>query len=322
VSFSTCKTWTKTELVKHVTQLKAAQAFEPRIGEHHRVFFASADLIGHETSETPWITPTEWTDIHKHTFEAATSTTGHGDVSAIWCGGNRIVRRKLEDIVQENEWLHCSPLSLVFKAPKKPTTGGRLNLFSRKNVEDGILQARFSSNKWKVKERKDFNIAGETDSYDASYTGIPYRSRYSLPLLPANERAVIVGAAPCPVPGLFNVAERGHPFSWKEKKPIAWYVRFLSDISAGLVIDLTPGSGALARACLQSGIQYIGVCRKVEHASWLINVLNRAAVELITRNGTTLYESDLASVLKDHFKELIEELNAQDAAVSEEEDNQ
>ena len=44
VSFSTCKTWAKTELVKHVTQLKAAQAFEPRIGEHHRVFFASADF--------------------------------------------------------------------------------------------------------------------------------------------------------------------------------------------------------------------------------------------------------------------------------------
>ena len=169
---------------------------------------------------------------------------------------------------------------------------------------------------------KDFNVAGEADSYDASYSGIPYRSRYSLPLLPAKEREVIVGAAPSPVAGLFNVAERGHPFSWKEKKSIAWYVRFLSGISAGLVIDLTPGSGALARACLQSGIQYVGVCRKVEHASWLINVLNRAAVELITRNGTTLYESDLASVLKDHFKELIEELNAQDAAVSEEEDNQ
>ena len=106
------------------------------------------------------------------------------------------------------------------------------------------------------------------------------------------------------------------------RRPIQWYVRFLSDISAGLVIDLTPGSGALARACLQSGIQYVGVCRKVEHASWLINVLNRAAVELIRRNGTALYEQDLAPCLEDHFKELIEELNAQDAAVSEEEDAQ
>ena len=80
--------------------------------------------------------------------------------------------------------------------------------------------------------------------------------------------------------------------------------------------------GALARACLQAGMQYIGVFRKAEHASGLINVLNRAAVELIRRNGTALYEQDLAPCLEDHFKELIEELNAQDAAVSEEEDNQ
>ena len=131
---------------------------------------------------------------------------------------------------------------------------------------------------------------------------------------------MIVGAAPSPVAGLFNVAERGHPFSWKEQKPINWYGRLLSDISAGYVIDFTPGSGALARACLETGIQYVGICRKTEHASWLVNVLNRAAVELITRNGTALYEQDLASCLTDHFKELIEELHAQDAAMSEDED--
>ena len=125
---------------------------------------------------------------------------------------------------------------------------------------------------------------------------------------------------PAPPAKLFNVAERGHPFSWKERKQIVWYARFLKDIAAGLVIDLTPGSGALARACLEAGIQYVGVCRKPEQASWLINVLNRAAVECTTRNGTALYEQDLASCLKDHFKELIEELHAQDAAISEDED--
>ena len=322
VSFSTCKTWTANELMKHMSQLKSFQSFEPAVGDHHRVFFASSDLLGHETSATPWVTDTDWTDIHKQTFLAATTPTGPGDVSVIFDGGNRTVHRAMEDMVEANKWLHSSMITLVFKAPKKPATGGRLNLFSRQNVENGWVQARFSSNKWKVKERKDFNVAGEADSYDASYSGIPYRSRYSLPLLPLKEREVIVGAAPSPVAGLFNVAERGHPFSWKEKKPIKWYGRLLTDISAGLVIDLTPGSGALARACLEAGIQYVGICRKAEHASWLINVSNRAAVELVTRTGTALYEQDLASCIKDHFKELIEELHAQDAAMSEEEDAQ
>ena len=130
----------------------------------------------------------------------------------------------------------------------------------------------------------------------------------------------MVGAAPSPAAGLFNVAGRGHPFSWKGTKPIAWYRRLISDIAAGLVIDLTPGSGALARACLEAGVQYVGICRKPEQASWLINVLNRAAVECTTRNGTALYEQDLASCLTDHFKEIIEELHDQYAAMSEEED--
>ena len=145
------------------------------------------------------------------------------------------------------------------------------------------MQARFSSNRWQVKERKDFNDNGEVDSHDASYSGIIPRSRQSLPLMTAHERDQIVGASPSPAAGLFNVAERGHPFSWKEKKPISWFDRLLDDISAGLVIDFTPGSGALARACLEKGIQYVGITRKSVHASWLINVLNRAAVECTTK---------------------------------------
>ena len=136
----------------------------------------------------------------------------------------------------------------------------------------------------------------------------------------ASEREQIVGAAPSPVAGIFNVAERGHPFSWQEKKPIAWFERFMVDISAGLVIDLTPGSGALARACLEKGIQYIGITRDTAHCSWLINVLNRAAVECTTRNGSTLYEQDLATCLQDHFKEVVEELHDQDASLSDDDE--
>jgi len=94
---------------------------------------------------------------------------------------------------------------------------------------------------------------------------------------------------------------------------------FLKEIAVALVIDLTPGSGAMARACLDEGIEYIGVCRSQGHSSWLVNVLNRASVESTVRQGTALYEQDLATCLQDHFKELIDELHAQDAAVSDDE---
>ena len=88
------------------------------------------------------------------------------------------------------------------------------------------------------------------------------------------------------------------------------------------MIDLTPGSGAPARACVESSIPYVGVTKKQVHASWLINVVNRAAVELITRNGSSLYEQDLANCIKDHFKELLEELNDCDEALSDDEDTE
>ena len=52
------------------------------------------------------------------------------------------------------------------------------------------------------------------------------------------------------------------------------------------------------------------------HSIWLVNVLNRASVESATKSGTALYEQDLATCLKDNFKELIDELIATDAAVS------
>ena len=95
---------------------------------------------------------------------------------------------------------------------------------------------------------------------------------------------------------------------------------FLKEIAVALVIDLTPGSGAMARACLDEGIEYIDVCRSQPHCSWLVNILNRASVESTTRKGTALYEQDLATCLKDHFKELIDELHAQDAAVGDDEE--
>ena len=75
----------------------------------------------------------------------------------------------------------------------------------------------------------------------------------------------------------------------------------------------------MARACLNSGIQYAGICRTEEHCQGLANVLNRAAVESIVNEANHLHEPDLATSLKDQFMEIIDEVNAQDQAVSEDE---
>ena len=122
---------------------------------------------------------------------------------------------------------------------------------------------------------------------------------------------------PSPAAGIFDVEARGHPFSWTERKPMSWYEVFLAEVRAALVVDYSPGSGAMARACLNQGIQYVGICRTEQHCSWLTNILNKAAVECISRSGSPLYQQDLASCIQAHFKEVIEELHQQDAAVAE-----
>ena len=136
----------------------------------------------------------------------------------------------------------------------------------------------------------------------------------------AKDRATMTFQQACPSPaaGLFDVAARGHPFSWTERKPLAWYQVFLAELCAALVVDYSPGSGAMARACLNAGIPYVGICRTEEHCSWLTNILNKAAVECISRTGSPLYQQDLASCIDAHFKEVIQELHQQDAAVVDE----
>ena len=133
------------------------------------------------------------------------------------------------------------------------------------------------------------------------------------------ERAAMTFMKTCPSPaaGLFDVEARGHPFSWTERKPLAWYEVFLQEVKAALVVDYSPGSGAMARACLNLGIQYVGICRSEQHCSWLTNILNKAAVECISRTGSPLYQQDLATCINEHFRELIDELHQQDAAVAE-----
>ena len=136
----------------------------------------------------------------------------------------------------------------------------------------------------------------------------------------STDRAAMTFSQTCPSPaaGIFDVEARGHPFSWTERKPIIWYEVFLAEVRAALVVDYSPGSGALARACLNQGIQYVGICRTDKHCQWLTRILNKAALECISRKRSPLYHQDLASSIQAHFKDEIDELRHLDAEGDEE----
>ena len=85
-----------------------------------------------------------------------------------------------------------------------------------------------------------------------------------------------------------------------------------------MVIDMSPGSGSVGRACLRMGLQYQAACRTAAHASWVSNVLDRESCELIVTTKSPLFEQDLAQMIKTHFSDAISQLQEQRAATDHE----
>ena len=71
------------------------------------------------------------------------------------------------------------------------------------------------------------------------------------------------------------------------------------------VVDLSPGSGDLAEACMKMGAQYFGVVFDKTHFQWLSNVVDRASLQYICAQGGVLYHADLATHVKELFSDHI-----------------
>ena len=84
----------------------------------------------------------------------------------------------------------------------------------------------------------------------------------------------------------------------------------MEDLDVSAIFDVSPGSGALAEACLRLGLQYVGVTTSDTHNRWLQNVLDRAAVEHIVTQGRPMYQRSLVDHVKRHFDEVLSTLEA------------
>ena len=93
---------------------------------------------------------------------------------------------------------------------------------------------------------------------------------------------------------------------WGETKSIATWDLLLNEVCAKVVVDLSPGSGSLASACLSKGLVYHGIVGTASHMGWLTNVLDRESLQHISRAGHPLYQEDLATHLKELFGDIME----------------
>ena len=99
-----------------------------------------------------------------------------------------------------------------------------------------------------------------------------------------------------------------------ERKSLALWSQILEDIRGGAVFDASPGSGQLARACLENGIAYTGVAKNHQHAKWLNNILDRCAIAVVGKSGSAFYDADLATLAKEHFQDVADLIGQQDLA--------
>ena len=79
-------------------------------------------------------------------------------------------------------------------------------------------------------------------------------------------------------------------------------------LDATRVVDLSPGSGAVGRACLRQSVPYVAACGSDAHRTWLGNALDREACELITTEKSPLFETDLAELIKTHFQDVLDQM--------------
>ena len=115
---------------------------------------------------------------------------------------------------------------------------------------------------------------------------------------------------PIPSRKIFD-ADQGLPLYWAECKPVEFWEDSLWSLDAQVVVDLSPGSASVGRACLRAGIQYVALCRNEAHASWVGNILDRESCEFIVKSHSPLFEQDLASMVKKHFEDVPEQLEEQ-----------
>ena len=179
-------------------------------------------------------------------------------------------------------------------------------LFGSDNCEVGYVCMPQSRTRCEVKSREDiFNGSGETSSHFRSLSGVAMAPRMTLPRISQEDKAKIFPDTPQVLPKKWSDAvTAGQPLYWQETKSQEFWGHVLEMINAKCVVDVSPGSGSLALACMEKGLHYFGICRDPVHTGWLSNVLDQAAMKFLSESGSNMYQADLATHIKELFSDM------------------
>ncbi len=308
VHVGVCKAATKQQLQQHFEKTPV-YAFTGKPAEAHRVFVFSSELFV-ESRQSPWATPVEWTKLADTWVEWALTQAAPSDVLMFADGRSRQCRRAIERLCDKARNQHEA--WIVYRPTRRL---GRRVAFAADNKEMVLVSMPLARTQVATTPRTHYNQAGEDSTHETTYTGVEPAPWGSLPLMLASDKEKVVGHAPeVPKSAVFDTG-MGVPLYWQERKTVTCWKALLGDVQAKAVYDLTPGSGACARAAMQLGATYACVTRNAEHGSWLQNIVDRQALRSICEAGHPLHQQDLAQCVHDHFEDILDQLNQQDAAV-------
>ena len=303
-------------VVKAMNKKQLQAAFEKtplyqvagKAGEAHRVFVFSAELFA-ESPTAPWVTLSDLGNAAGPYLEWLYDIRGSFDVVMIGDGRSRQSRKQIDQACGDCRNLHEA---WVTYSPTKRL--GRRVAYASDNQEVILVSMPIPRTQCKANPRSEFVAAGEETTHETTYTGVAPAPWGSLPLLQSESKNSIMGYdTEVPRAEIFD-SSMGVPLFWQERKSVSCWKAILQDVSAKAVFDLTPGSGCCGRACMELGLSYAGVTQHADHCSWLQNIFDRHALRAICTSDGPLYNEELETSIKQHFEDVLQQLNDQDGA--------
>ena len=299
------------------TKIEAAVAKVPKGRDRstHRLFVWSADLVT-ESNATPWkeASPAK-TSGSDAVLDFMSKLAGPGDFGICFDGRMRSERSGLEKkLVAGGK--STEELFVLYAADGLSSAGNKVFLGARLHeIAYVIMPCR--KQRVTVAERKDkFLPRGADSTHCPTFANVPLPSVTCLPRISPQEKAVVfpVGSsgepakAACPQKWDFG----GVPMYWRESKPLELWIAILKMFNAKVIVDFTPGSGALAAAAMSQGAKYTGFVEEAKHLSWLQNIVDTAALRYIAQQGEVLYMEDLAELVHQHYQDLLDNADAEE----------
>ena len=220
----------------------------------------------------------------KRVLEFLASKRVKDDVIIMFDGRGRANRRVIEELEEKlgsgdsHQLVECWCVYVPPTRTQDPRAAARSPSYTSNTREVAYFSMPMKG-KRNVMPRSLFNACGESSSEATTYTGIDMRRLSELPRMNHETKSSILGAPACASLGpgqsrlQAEIDEKGHPFSHSEVKPVALWQSIVEHFGiTRIIVDLTPGSGALAVAATGAA-QYEGIAADGAHRDWFDSIV-------------------------------------------------